>query len=274
MPFTTKEIVKNHILDHHLGAANIVNEPLQLVGGDSAQLSRGMILQSSEKVKARESNQPAIQEISFASGDTVVLMHPKLIPESVVVASDSSLGQIYVENIDYHIDYDTGSIRRLATGAIPSGGSVAIWYFYHRIYQRSVDYSIDYQKGTIKRYNTGAIESGQWVLIDYTVEYGNLDDAAIENAITEANGQLISFIDEAYSDSADRSLVTAETYLAVAIICRIRAMESISPSRNGNVKGPEAQSWSAISEQYRREAYNILSRFAAALGSFKSPSKA
>ncbi len=235
MPFTTNEIVKKHILDHHIGSAIVSNETAEFSVSDSTQLQNQMILASSETIKAKEQNVPVRETISFAMGDEVQLGHPKLIPDSIIVASDSSLGIVYVENIDYHIDYSLGTIRRLTVSAIPANSDVVIWYQFYRVYQRGVDYDIDYQAGTIRRRSAGAIEAGQWVLIDYTTEYGSLDDSTIDNAITEANEQVNSFIDESYRESSDRGLVMAETYMAVSIICRIKAMESLSPAAGQNL---------------------------------------
>lgn len=275
MPFTTKELVKQHILDHHIGSTIVAGEAIQLSASGTYQLEKRMLLQASETVKAREQNSPVQQAVIFSGDESVSLPNAKLVPESVVVASDSSLGHIYIENVDYQVDYDIGSIRRLQAGSIPGDGAIIIWYLYYRVYQKGIDYDIDYQSGTIRRRTSGAIEPGQWVLVDYTAEYGSLDDGAIENAITEANEQVASFIDEIYRDSTDRALVTAETYLAVSIICRIRAMESISPAKSRSTSGAaDAQSWAAISDMYRKEAYNILSRYAGSLGSFRSPTKA
>ncbi len=272
MPYTTKDIVKKHILDHHIGSTIVSGEAVRLTGTDWISLSRRMLLAASETIMAREQNEPIQESASFAAGDTAQLGHARLMPESVVVACDSSLGRLYVENTDYHIDYDEGTIRRLAGGSIPPAGAVVVWYLYYRVYQRGIDYDIDYQNGTIRRRASGAIESGQTVLANFIAEYGSLDDAAIDNAIAEANEQVVAFIAEEHQESQERALVTAETYLAVSIICRIRGMESISPSRGKTSN--EASSWAAISEMYRKEAYSILARFAAPAGSFNSPSKA
>jgi hypothetical protein len=272
MPFTTKEIVKKHILDHHIGSSIIANEFAQLTGSDSCQLSRQMILASSETVKAKGQNNPSWEAINFAYGDNINLASAKIISDSVVVASDSSLGRIYVENVDYHIDYDLGVCRRIQSGGITAGGNVVIWYLQYRIYLRGVDYDIDYQAGSLRRRSSGALESGQTVLVDYTAEYGNLDDDAIDNAISEANELVISFIDEAYREASEKGLVIAETYLAVSIICRIKSIESMSLS---NIKvGNNAGSWAAISDMYRKEAFSVMSRYAAPVGNLKPPSKA
>jgi hypothetical protein len=231
-----------------------------------------MILSGSETVKAKEQNQPFQENITFVNGDTANLAHPKIVPDSVVVAGDSSLGLIYVENVDYHIDYNLGTCRRISSGSIPQGGGAVIWYLAYRVFGRGVDYDFDYQKGAIRRRSSGAIESEQKVLIDYTTEYSSLDDESIENAIVEASEQITSFIDESYRESSDRALVMAETYLAVSIICRIRAMESMSPSKAKT--GNDTGSWAAVSDMYRKEAFNIMAKFAGRSGAFKSPAKA
>jgi hypothetical protein len=274
MAFTTREIVKKHILEHRLGSGHVENELVQLTGDGWIELQRRMILEDSERVKGKEQLEPTQEIIDFAGSDNFELSHTELTPETVVLAADSSLGTIYIENVDYNIDYDTGTVRRIDSGSIAQGSSAVIWYLYYRLYQRGADYEINYQKGQIRRKSSGAIEPGQRVLVDYTAEFGGLDDDAIDNAITEANEHVIAYIDASYKDSSDRSLVTAETYLAVSIICRIRAMEAITASATGRSATAEGQSWAALSDMYRKDAYLILYRFAGAIGSLKSPSKA
>jgi hypothetical protein len=273
MAFTTKEIVKKHILDHHLVSTRIENELAQLNGTDWSQLQRRMILDGSEKIKGKEQFEPTREDINFATSDTQNLSNSELIHNTVVTACDSSLGTIYIENVDYHIDYNEGVINRITSGSIPAGGTVTVWYLYYRVYEKGVDYDIDYQRGRIKRRSGGVIESGQWIHADYTAEYGSLDDDAIVNAIGEADSRIMDFIDAIYQDSNDKLLVTAETYLAVSIICGIRAMESVSPSR-GKTESSDAQSWTALADMYKKEAYNILSKYAAPGNRLNSPSKA
>jgi hypothetical protein len=274
MPFTTKEIVRKHILEHHLGTGSIENEPVSLTGEDRVGLQRRLILKDSERVKGKEQLEPAEEAVDFTSADIFELSHSELIPETVVLAADSSLGAIYVENVDYSIDYDSGKVRRIDSGSIAQGSSAVIWYLFYRLYQKGVDYDFDYQKGQIRRRSSGAIESGQRVLVDYTTEFGDLDDDAVENAITEANEQVIAYIDSSYKNSADRSLVIAETYVAVSIICRIRAMEAVAPLGTDRSGAAESQSWAALSDMYKKDAFLILYKFAGAVGSLKPPSKA
>jgi hypothetical protein len=274
MPFTTNEIIRKHILDHHVGSSLVSDERVYLTGTDNCRLQNRTVLQSSDIVKAREQGQPIMEAVSFELGDTFSLAHEQLVPESVVVAGDSSLGQIYVENVDYHIDYRSGIINRIGTGSIPQSGERTIWYLYYRIYQRGVDYDIDYQRGTIRRRTSGAIEPGQRVLVDYTTEFSALDDATIDNAINEADEQVVAFIGQSYRNSSDKALVIAETYLAIAIICRIRAMEAMAPGGAVTGNSNDARSWAAIADMYRKEAYDFLSPYSASAGTLKAPDKA
>jgi hypothetical protein len=273
MPFTTIDIVKKHILDNHLSSTSVENERIKLIANDNIQLSPRAIVNDSEKIKTKELNIPTEEYIDFSTGDTVALSHSELIPDTVVAASDSSLGNIYIEHVDYSIDYDSGEVKRLDSGSIPSGAQIVIWYLYYRIYERGIDYDINYRKGTISRRSSGAIESDQWVLADFTADTGGVNDDVIENSIDEANNQVLAFIDSIYHESTDRLLVDAETYMSVSIICKIKGMESISPA---SIKkdGKDAMSWAALSEMYRKQAYDILSKYAGAIGSFNTPSKA
>ncbi|MCK4223928.1 MAG: hypothetical protein KAX39_02030 [candidate division Zixibacteria bacterium] len=274
MAFTNMDLVKKHILEHELGTVSKENVACRLEGETPFQLPHVLILIGSEKVKAKEQNAPTQESISFASSDAVQLAHPELIPDTVVVANDSSLGEIYVENVDYSIDYDDGRIVLIPSGSIPPTSSVVIWYLYFRIYPKDTDYEIDYTKGQIKRLATGDIEDGQWVLVDYRVEFALLGDEVIKNAINEANDQILKYIDSSYANSTDQSLVTAETYLAVSILSNIKAIEAMTQNVAAGA-GWQAHSlslaWSRMSTTYRERAYELLKRFKKDPGGFCSP---
>jgi hypothetical protein len=274
MGFTNIDLVKKHILEHELGTVKKENVSARLVGEVSFQLPHILLLTGSEKVKAKEQNIPSSEKVSFASSDTVNLSQTDLIPDTVVVAKDSSLGEIYLENVDYSILYDEGSITRLSGGSIPEGSSVVIWYLFFRVYARDSDYQIDYAKGLIKRIASGDIEDSQWVLVDYQVELALLSDEVMENAIKEANHQILKYIDSSFANSPDPSLVTAETYLAVSILCNIKAMEAMTQNVAAG-SGWQAQSlslaWSRMSNTYREQAYRLLEDFKRDPGDLRSP---
>ncbi len=274
MGFSNIDLVKKHILEHELGTVGKENVACRLVGEVPFQLPHVLILSGSEKVKAKEQNTPVCEMVSFDSSDTVQLSNQELIPDTVVVASDSSLGEIYAENVDYCIQYDEGKITRIQGGSIPQASSVAVWYFYFRVYIRDTDYQIDYTKGQIKRLSSGDIKDGQWIMADYTVEFALLSDEVIENAIREANDQILQMIDSAYANSTDQSLITAETYLAVSLLCNIKAMEAMTQNATSG-SGGQAHSislaWAKMSEVYRQQALELLRRFKKDPGGLCSP---
>jgi hypothetical protein len=274
MGFTNIDLVKKHILEHELGTVSKENVACRLVGEVPFQLPHVLILSGSEKVKAKEQNVPICEMVSFASSDTIQLTNQELMPDTVVVASDSSLGEIYAENTDYCILYDEGKITRIPGGSIPQASSVAVWYFCFRVYVRDTDYQIDYAKGQIKRLSSGYIKDGQWVLADYTVEFALLSDEVIENAIREANEQILQMIDSMYANSTDQSLVIAETHLAVSLLCNIKAMEVMTQkvtSGSGGQAHSISSAWAKMSEVYQQQALELLKRFRKDPGGLCSP---
>lgn len=274
MGFTNIDLIKKHILEHEIGTLSKENVACRLVGETPFQLPHMVLLSGSEKVKAKEQNIPTQEAISFPSSDPVQLLHQELIPDTVVVANDSSLGEIYMENADYSIDYDNGRLTRLPDGSIPQATSVVIWYLYFRIYTKDTDYQIDYSKGQIKRKNSGEIENGQWVLVDYQVEFALLSDEVIENSIREANDQILKYIDSIHANSTDQSLVTAETYLAVSILCNIKALEAMTQNVGASTGGQVhslSLAWAKMSGTYRELTYELLKKFKKDPGGFCSP---
>ncbi len=262
MAFTNIALVRKHIFQYDLGTERIENLPCQLTGTDWIQLPHISISDRSEKVKAKEQFCPTEETITLTAEEWSNLAHCEVIFDSVVVASDSSLGKIFVENIDYHVDYEQGKIKRKTSGEIADGAQVIVWYFFYKIYQRDSDYQMDYAKGKIKRMPTGAVEDGQWVVIDYMVEYGSLSDEIISNSILEANDQVLSLTDSSYHNSTEQSLVTAETYLAVSILCSIKGTQGLDAKLSSSGAGRSVDAWQALSDSYRQRAFLILSRYA------------
>jgi hypothetical protein len=270
MSYTSIEIVRKHIIEKHLGVGQIESESLRLVSLAPTAIKYPPVLAGTDILKAVTQTKPDFQIIGFAGGDKINLNKKPLVRDTVVVASDSSLGTIYQENIDYLIDHQNGTLTRIEDGAIAVQASVAVWYLPYNVYTRDSDYRINNSKGEITRLNGGDIESGQWLYVDYDSEFGSVDDDIIGNAINEANEQVLNFIDSAYAASSDKSLVLAETYLAVSIICRIKAIEAAGAGLKENV----GSAWTILSEQYKREAYLCMEKFAGLANSFTPPRRA
>lgn len=270
MAFTNLEIVKKHLIQERIGSSKVENFLLQLTGNSFLKLPDSNILLSSEKVKGKEIISPVLENISFASGDTVTLLHSELILDTVVVAKDSSLGQLFVENVDYSIDYDSGKISRIAGGAIASGSGVALWYLYFRVYQNGSDYQIDYSNGKIARKTNGSIEDGQWVWMDYTLQSGFLEDDLISNAILEADAKILDLIDSQFYNCTDQNLVSVETYWTVSILCNIKSLEVMNQALSGVQAKALSHSWAIMSNVYRKKATELLAKFAKSPGALTS----
>jgi hypothetical protein len=266
MSYTTIETVKKHILEKRFSSQRIEGEASKLTGLTPGQLKSQPVIIDSEKVKAIVQNKPDFRLATFGGDETASLNKSSLAPDSVVVASNGSLSRVYIENIDFLIDCNTGMLNRISSGAIPAGSTVAVWFLPYRIYVKNEDYRINYVKGEIVRMESGDIFSGQTVVVDYGFESAGLDDEVIENAISEANDQVLNFIDPANAISTDRSLVVGETYLTMALICRIKAME--------NIGSGGSSSWVALADQYKREGYLILNKFANMFNPLTPPKKA
>jgi len=271
MPFTNIDLVKKHLVQHQIGVNKKEDFLVQLSGNSPVKLPDNNISANSEKVKGKEQIAPTLETVSFASGDIIQLLHSDLIPETVVVAKDSSLGQVYTEHADYHIDYDSGKISRIATGSIIAGASVVIWYLYFRVYVKGTDYDFDYIKREITRRTSGAIEDGQWIFVDYTSEFGFLNDDLISNAIVEASAKILEIIDSTYQNSTDQGLISGETYLAVSILCNVKALESMTLNLPGTQAKALASSWSDLSGLYQKQAFEVLSKFSKSKNSLSSP---
>ncbi|MBU1470709.1 MAG: hypothetical protein KJ723_08485 [candidate division Zixibacteria bacterium] len=258
MPYTNIELVRKHLQESEQSTGQIENHLIRPDGLTAVQLPHAGIVDGSEKVKGKEQIAPARETISLA-GEASSLSRGDLIAESVVIASDSSLTQIFTENIDYTVNYTSGGITRIPTGLIQSGQDVSVWYYHYKIFEKGIDYLISYQNGTITRVDGGSIEDGQMLWIDYEIESGLFSDDVITNAVVEASAQLDSRIDETLAESVISVLTIAETYLAVSILTQIRALDVLqSSSLSSANKGNVSTRFLEVSSRYRNDFEDMI----------------
>jgi hypothetical protein len=257
MSYTNIEQIKKHINFSVLPASVISDCPVILPGLDWVRLPGRNIVDGSAVVKVVCALSP--QYTTATLGDEPAsLSHSRLVPGSVVIASDNSLGMIYTENVDYTIDYQNGIIRRTAEGSIMAGKIVSVWYYYYTPYIEGEDYSINYTDGKIRRLSSGAIQSGQTVLIDFILAVGQPGDDIIEATVLEADAIIEKEIDSLGSFGADPTLQSGATFLAVSLLFRIIAAEEL---RLGDTGRQSASSWLALSESYRRDYEQLIKDF-------------
>lgn len=257
MSYTNINLVKKHLAVGNLPGGLQKDYPVVFAGLEELELPGHSIVKDSPVVKALGSAEPTYEE-KVLSGSVVSLAHDHLVPGSVAAASDSSLGLVYVENVDYAIDYTGGTITRIDGGNIATASTVSVWYYYYSQYAEGVDYGIGYQYGTIKRLSDGAIQVGQMVLIDYQLAQSQLNDDIIAEAVNEANSIVAGQVDPERTFGADLVLQTAATYLAVSFLCRIEASGSLRSTGGGE---RDARSWLTLGDSYRADYEMLIRKF-------------
>lgn len=266
MPFTNIELIRKHLSESTAVREFYRDVPVELSGTSPMALVHSQLKEGSVVIKGKEIGSPKATIVTLDSLPAF-LGTQNIIPESVVVASDTSLGFIYTEHVDYHVDYVAGTIERVDSGAIPDNANVAVWFYAYRLYQPSADYAVDHQRGTVRRLSGGNIEDGQTVFIDYETQSSLLDEDQINNAINEANDLLMNLIDTQYRESSEQSLVTAETYLAMSVLCRIKSLQALQQPSGATA----AKSWQEMGIHYEVDALKLLTRFAAKPGQLNTP---
>lgn len=262
MPFTSPDLVRAHIANANFGDADVRNVALILSGTSPSALPHAGLKDGRVTVKAQRSNDPV--RLNETLGDVwVILNHAHLIEDSVVVASDSSLGTIYIENYDYIVDYAGGRVKRITSGAITNGQQVVVWYGHYHIYTDGDDYTVNHASSQITRRATGDIADGQQVLVDYTVSLGAVSDELIDQAIAESGEAVLLLVSESHQDSPAPGLVIGATHMAVAQLARMRAVSVLADGTiNPAFARSAAEVWLDIATQYDRSAHTFLARFA------------
>ena len=109
MSYTTVEQVRRHLKSPQVKADRIYDQKFVFASDDYLVFYGAAVETGSLKVKSirgEELNRGSLTR----SAATVNLAAQPLVPGSVVVASDSSLGTIYSENEDYSIDYNRSEL--------------------------------------------------------------------------------------------------------------------------------------------------------------------
>ncbi len=262
MSWTDSATVKKHIMQSDIADGSVENEEHTLRGTDSEQLHSTLILDDSEEVKTIDLAEPySLGSLTLTNYNPASLDHSDIAPGSVVVASNVHRSTVYVEGVDYVVDYEAGKIRRAVGSAIPSGSSVYVWYLYFTVHVKDTDYTIDYEAGTIARINGGGIADGGIVYVDYQSSASTVTDSLISEAITEAEDKILRRLSDSYdASSTDQGLKTGASELAISIICNSKAMDIMNRSRDSSADDMSGQ-WREISLRYEKQAWNTLSYF-------------
>ncbi|UCD94065.1 MAG: hypothetical protein JSU69_09885 [Candidatus Zixiibacteriota bacterium] len=257
MSYTNIDLVKKHISLDDVGGGLRRDYPVIFVEQEWIGLPGRGLVESSLRVKAIRDYSPVFEEIVLTDG-IVSLTNNYLVPDSMTVASDSSLGAIYKENTDYSVDCDNGTVKRLDGSDIESGSTVSVWYYYYSLYEEDTDYGVDYREGMVRRLPGSTIEANQTVLIDYRLSGSQLNDPILSEAVLEANAIVERQVDPHRQFGADPILQTAATFLAVSLVCRMMAACDLKYNLLGR---QTAAAWLSLAESYRDDYTGLLKDF-------------
>lgn len=257
MSYTHVDVVRHHLAP--LGASGeAVYDQMVVVPADGAvRFFSGEVAAESVVVKSVRDGQRVRRQLQL-SGDQVAVVSGPVVPGTVVVASDSSLGTVYVENRDYVIEHSTGMLTVKPGGDMTAGMTVVVWCLPYVVYQRSVDYALNATKAELVRLSGGGMIAGELVWVDYRPVYDDYTDELIAQAVTEANATVAAEVDPSREFGTDPLLQVAATYRALAAVAR-----STAGRRLGSVRGTggQAQAWLTLAGQYAERADQLLRSF-------------
>lgn len=256
MSYTNVDLVRHYLVAPFPAQETIYDQAVILESG-YVTFFNGPVEQSSTLVKSLQSNTPTRTSVTLNSQTTPLGASP-LARGSVVVASDSSLGTVYVENVDYVIDYSQGKLLIKEGGDLNAGQSVTVWFQKYFVYSPDSDYQLDADSGRIKRLGGGDIASCETVYLDYAPLYKSFNDEILARAVLEANGVVEREVDPEGQFGADPVLQAGATYRALEIICRASAARELSSLRG---EDRTALAWIKLAEVYASRSEQLLRSF-------------
>ena len=257
MSYTNPELVRSYLGSAYPGRDRVSDRSITLLGNDYVAFHDTAVDESATTVKANLSQKFSRVDVTFSTGKAQVgVTH--LVPGSIVVASDSSLGRVFAESADYLVNYTTGALVIPDGSAIGSSQTVIVWFETFTTYSPGVDYVVDSRRAAIKRLSTGALSDGQTVLVDFSPMERQISDTLISTAIAEANAMIENDIDPNVEFGADPTLQAAATYRALESLCRASAMMEL---RRHFADDKIASTWIKLADQLGGRSTELIRAF-------------
>ncbi|MFH2049001.1 MAG: hypothetical protein ABIJ12_06115 [bacterium] len=257
MSYTNIEMVRHHLATEFPIWEKVYDQLVVFDSDEYISFFSGAVDEVSLVVKSLQSNEPERKQIILGNGANAIDSFP-LQRGSVVVASDSSVGRVYTENVDYIIDYTNAQLYIKDDGSLAGGDTVIVWYVKYALYINNTDYQIDNENGKIRRMTGGDIAPNETVLIDYTQVYKSHTEEVLNNAVLEANNLIENEIDPDQIYGADPVLQAAATYRALEIICQTASARELSSLR-GDEKS--ALAWLKLAEIFAIRSDKFMKSF-------------
>ena len=257
MSYTNIDIVKQYLVASSPVRDKYFDEPLVLPSTGWVSFFGGSVDSESLVVKSVRNEDLQQFGLCLQAGDNQLPAHP-LVRGSVIVASDSSLGTIYIENDDYVVDYADGKLRLKDGGQLAVDQTVTVWYQPFIVYDAGDDYEADCVSGRLKRCPTGEIAAGETVFLDFSAVDSSYNDIILEQAVVEANGIVESEVDPQRQFGADTLLQAAATCRALEIVCNAAATREMSGlQRNDHV----ALAWMKLADRFVERSRSLMRAF-------------
>lgn len=267
MSYTTVELVRTHLATESLPVGRLIDQSLVMNGTDDIRFADGPVDAATFVVKSNQSAQPIRTAVSLTGGGGQIITGP-IVPGSVLVASDSSLGVIYTENRDYIVDYADGALLRKSGSRFDSAASLVVWFMPFTLYVAQTDYILDASNALIRRIAGGTIADGESVFLDYDLISQPVTGDVLSSAVNQANDLVASHLDPDREFGADPVLIAAATYRALEIVSYSLAARELS-SRRGDQQ--VARTWLTLAEQFSRRASELLDAFRPPADRLSSP---
>jgi hypothetical protein len=262
---TDVETIKKIIQTDVVILPNVFNERIVLNLYEDSQLGHANVDEDTEVVKRIEVVAPQAEAgnpITLNANVPVNLDNQKIAWDSVVVAADAFAAVVYVENVDYIIDYTNGTVRRANVGStIPDGGAVWVWTIPFAVMAEGSDYNINYDEGTITRRAGTDIPDGATVWVDYAHSQATVTDLAIRQAIAQSESFIASRLRGGFTmESDDEGLKSACTFFTMYNLCLSQMFKEL------NARGKEnsddlAKQWEKLAVKYQEIAAIYFSKY-------------
>ncbi len=256
MSYTNMDLVRHHLVAAWPAQDRVCNQLLS-VTDDYVTFFNGPVDRSTVVVKSVQGTGPMRASVTLADDRTSLAVAP-LVPGTVLVASDTSLGTVYIENVDYAIDYNAAELALKTGGALGPGQPVTVWFQPYHLYREGLDYLLDAASARLKRLAAGGIAVGEIVHVDYTPIYQSFNEELVAQAVTEANALVGREIDPDDRFGADAVLQAAATSRAIEIVCRASAARTLSRSGDDD---RAALAWMKLAEAYAQRSDMLLQSF-------------
>jgi len=257
MSYTNVELVRHHLDIAFPIQSQVYDQAVVLSGSDYVTFFGGTVDEGSVVVKALRDAELTRLTVTF-TGTTAVIAASSVVPGSVLIASNSSLGAVYVEGKDYVVDYAGGRVILKQDGSITVGQTVTVWCQQYHVYSAGDDYLLDSSEGALRRSASGDIGDGETVYLDYAPTYSSYKEELLANAVAEANALVERAVDPDRQFGADPALEGAATYRALEIICRASAARELCKLKCSD---KAALAWMKLGDCFSLRSEELLASF-------------